>query len=122
MSPFQAASTLLSRPGCTRCSRAARRIPRARDDVLGQTLHGDAEPLRHLRGLARHVQDAMALEVRPVRHAPEGQRRLRRLRVRDQRADLVRRPDEELALLALGVGVLGGIEAARRDAVISRST
>ena len=87
--------------------------PAGADDMLGQALHGDAEPLRHLGGRARHVQDAVALEVRPVRHAPEGERRLRRLCVGDQRVNLLGGPHEELALHAFRVRILGGKEAAR---------
>jgi hypothetical protein len=62
--------------------------------------------------LTGQPENTLALEIRAAVDAPV---RHRRVGVRpEHRADLVGRPDEELALMALGVRVLRGVEATGR--------
>ncbi len=114
MSPFHDASTLSSSAGCTRGSRAACRSARARPIAAISSSTVMPSGPRDLLRLARDEQDAVALEVGPVVDAPVGERRARQGGIAEDRADLVGRPDEELALDALRVGVLGRVEAAGR--------
>ena len=58
---------------------------------------------------AGDVQDVLALEVAPLGHVPVAPREARFVGVEDG-LQLLGRPDVEFALLALGVGVLGGVE------------
>src|SRR5216683_6201024 len=64
-------------------------------------------------GLARDVEDALALEVRAAVHAPVAAGELG-VGVAQHLAKLVRRPDEELSLVALGIRVLRRIKPAGR--------
>ena len=64
-------------------------------------------------GLAGHEEDALALEVRAPVHAPV-LRRVLGVGGPEDLPQLVGRPDEELALVALGVGVLRRVETAGR--------
>ena len=66
------------------------------------------------------MQDVLALEVAAHRVTPQVRERKRRV-VAEQIAQLLRRPDVELALLALAVGVLRRVERAA-GSVISRRT
>src|SRR5215207_9642374 len=60
-------------------------------------------------GRAGDVQDVLTLEVAPLGHVPVARRKARFVRVQGG-LQLFERPDVELPLLALGVGVLGGVE------------
>ena len=109
--PFQPARTFSSRPGLIRPSRWAKSVARALAEKLGEPVRRDAERRRHLAGIARDVEDAPALEVRPVGHAPVLEGGAGRLGL-EQRLDLRPVPQEELALLPFRVRVLGRVEAA----------
>ena len=66
------------------------------------------------------VEDVAALEVAVVVDAVPLDGRVGELRIAFERgADLVGRPDVELAFDAFGVGILGGVEAAVRMAQIA---
>ena len=64
-------------------------------------------------GLARQVENALPLEVRPPVDAPVPSGH-RGVGLAQHLPQLVGSPDEELALVALGVGVGRGVEAAGR--------
>ena len=83
--------------------------PRRRDGPRG-VLGRAPEELRNLIHGERHVGDARALEVPLVRDVPVAADQVHVGRI-DDRGDLGGRPDEELALLALAVGVGGRVEA-----------
>src|SRR2546425_12978878 len=59
----------------------------------------------------RQGQDVLPLEVRPAVDSPVLRRRSG-VGLPERLAQLLHAPDEELPLVTLGVGVLGGVEAA----------
>ncbi len=71
-----------------------------------------------LAHVADEFQDVPALEITALGDAVRGHECLSFLA--QQVADFSRSPDEELALLALAVGVLGGVEATSRVGHLSR--
>ena len=96
-----------------RSSRAARRMGRGAANCGGQLVLGDPPLVGVLFRGPGDVEDVRALEIAALGDAVVAHYQVGV--ITKQQAQIIRRPDEELALNALAVGVLRRVETAGPD-------